>query len=104
MRTSRYALLILDMMNTFTFPEGEMLLPHAKLCAEKIKLLKERFNKNNLPVIYVNDNFGKWKSDWKGIYEKCADDDCDGKEIAQMLRPDKEDYFVLKPRHSGFYS
>jgi len=33
------------------------------------------------------------------------DDDTRGKPIAEILRPDLEhDYFVLKPKHSGFYS
>ena len=27
-----------------------------------------------------------------------------GKPLATLLRPDAEDYFVLKPKHSGFYS
>ena len=27
-----------------------------------------------------------------------------GAKIAKLLKPDEEDYFVLKPKHSGFYS
>jgi nicotinamidase-related amidase len=51
-------------------------------------------------VIYVNDNFGRWRSDFRQILEHCLDSA--GREIAKVLEPDKEDYFVLKPVHSGF--
>src|SRR5262249_20684930 len=27
-----------------------------------------------------------------------------GRPIAELLRPEEEDYFVLKPKHSGFFS
>ena len=31
-------------------------------------------------------------------------DDAKGKEFVKLLVPDDDDYFVLKPKHSGFYS
>lgn len=27
-----------------------------------------------------------------------------GQPVVELLRPDEDDYFVLKPKHSGFYS
>lgn len=101
---SKYALLILDMMNTFDFKEGEKLLPYALKCSKKIHALKRQCNKKKIPVIYVNDNFGKWKSNWKDIYELCSNESCKGQKIATLMKPSEEDYFVLKPKHSGFYS
>jgi nicotinamidase-related amidase len=32
------------------------------------------------------------------------DEEVCGKPLATILQPDAEDYFVLKPKHSGFYS
>jgi nicotinamidase-related amidase len=55
-------------------------------------------------VIYVNDNFGKWQSDFKKLLAHCLRDDARGKSIVEQLQPDEEDYFVLKPKHSAFYS
>lgn len=98
------ALLILDMFNTFDFPEGKKLLPKAEQAAKKIVKFKERCKKMKMPVIYLNDNFGKWRSDWKELYDTCTKEKALGKRIAEMLKPGKEDYFVLKPKHSGFYS
>jgi nicotinamidase-related amidase len=56
------------------------------------------------PVIYVNDNFGKWRSDFTRLLRHCLEDDVRGKPIVELLRPNDDDYFVLKPKHSGFYS
>lgn len=98
------ALLILDMLNTLDFPEGETLAKRALPVAKNILRLKQRCQKQNVPVIYVNDNFGDWKSDWKKIYQKCTTEKCRGRKIAEILKPDEDDLFVLKPKHSGFYS
>jgi nicotinamidase-related amidase len=72
--------------------------------AEKIAALKEQARRAEIPVIYVNDNFGKWQSDFNKLLNHCLEDDVRGKPIAELLRPETEDYFVLKPKHSGFFS
>lgn len=97
------ALIIIDMINTLDFPEGKRLLKHANTAAKNIKRIKMKFRSRKMPVIYVNDNFGKWRANWEEVYEKCSSDKSLGKEISQLLRPEKEDYFILKPKHSGFY-
>src|SRR6185503_11400451 len=57
-----------------------------------------------IPAIYVNDNFGKWQSDFKKTLEHVLTEGCRGRPVAEILQPDEEDYFVLKPKHSGFFS
>ena len=54
-------------------------------------------------MIYVNDNFGRWKSDFRHTVEHCAKNGR-GSELVRLLRPEQNDYFVLKPKHSGFFS
>jgi nicotinamidase-related amidase len=66
--------------------------------------LKERAHEVGVPVIYVNDNFGRWRSDFKRIVTHCLRDGVRGQPIAELLSPDEDDYFVLKPKHSGFFS
>lgn len=97
------ALLICDMLNTFEFPEARQLHPAALRAARAVKRLKARAKASGVPVIYVNDNFGHWLSDWKTIFDLCTRRDCLGKEIAELLRPEPDDYFILKPKHSGFH-
>jgi nicotinamidase-related amidase len=57
-----------------------------------------------VPVVYVNDNFGRWRSDFRRIVSHCIDEDVRGKPVVEMLVPDEGDYFVLKPKHSGFFN
>lgn len=99
----RVALLIVDMINDFDFPQGEVLARRTELIAENIKKLKTRLKKRRVPVIYLNDNFGQWRSDWKDVYEYCTQPESRGSKVANILQPQEDDYFILKPRHSGFY-
>lgn len=103
-RSRHKALIILDMLNTFDFNEADQLLAPATIAAKNIARLKKRAYKKNIPVIYVNDNFGRWRSDWKIIYDECTREERKGREIAHILKPQANDYFILKPKHSGFYS
>jgi len=101
---SKCALLILDMLNTFDFPEGAALAKRSFVVAKNILRLKKRCLSAKVPVIYVNDNFKEWHSDWKQIYALCAKEKMHGQKIAELLKPSDDDLFVLKPKHSGFYS
>jgi nicotinamidase-related amidase len=101
---SNVALLLIDVINDLEFEGGEELLRYALPMSESLAELKRRAKEAGVPVIYVNDNFGKWQSDFKRILEHCLNDDVRGRPIAEALRPDEDDYFVLKPKHSGFFS
>ncbi len=99
------ALLLIDVINDLEFTDGEKLLRHALPMAEKLSELKRRAKEAKVPVIYVNDNFGKWQSDFKKILAHCLEEDVRGRPLAETLKPeDEDDYFVLKPKHSGFFS
>lgn len=101
---SRTALLLIDVINDFEFEECRDLLRFAIPAAKKISALKQRLKAAGVPIIYVNDNFGHWKSDFREQIERCIQASSKGREVASILVPDAEDYFVLKPKHSGFYS
>ena len=98
------ALILLDVINDLEFEEGEQLLEHALPAARRIAALKERCRRAGIPVIYVNDNFGRWQSDFRRLITHCLQPTLRGRPIVEMLLPDDEDYFVLKPKHSGFFS
>lgn len=98
------AMLILDMLNHFDFDEGAKLKKHATPIATSISRLKRRAKRKNIPVIYVNDNFGNWKFSSERIVKSCMQKTCLGRDIALQLQPQNDDYFILKPKHSGFYS
>ena len=94
------ALLVIDMINAFDFAGAEAMLPRALAAARATAALKQRARRAGVPVVYVNDNFGRWRSDFREVLEHCLRSP--GREIAALLRPDQDDYFVLKPKHSGF--
>lgn len=98
------ALLLVDVINDLDFPEGGQLLIHALPMADKIAALKRRAAAAGVPVIYANDNFGRWRSDFNAQVKHVLEDGCRGKPLADKLRPGEDDYFVLKPKHSAFYS
>ena len=99
----KFALLLIDVINDFDFPEADQLLKYAREMAPNLLRLKRRAQEARVPVIYVNDNFGRWKSDFRHTVNHCAQHGR-GRDVVKLLRPEKSDYFVLKPKHSGFFS
>jgi nicotinamidase-related amidase len=99
---SEIALLIVDVINDLNFPEAKQLLRFVPTMARKLARLKQRAKAAGVPVIYVNDNFGRWRSDFRKLIEHCRKGRA--RELVDLLRPEDDDYFVLKPKHSGFFS
>jgi nicotinamidase-related amidase len=97
------ALVLIDVINDMEFESGPALLEHALPAARNLAELRKRAKESNVPVIYVNDNFGKWRSDFRQQLGHVLEDGVRGEPVAKLLRPDQEDYFVLKAKHSGFY-
>ena len=101
--TSAVALVLIDVINHFEFPDGDRLLKQARLMAARLARLKQRCRSAGIPAIYVNDNFGQWRSDAKSLIARCLDSSCAGRPFVEQLRPDDQDYLVLKPMHSAFF-
>jgi nicotinamidase-related amidase len=100
---SSVALILVDVINDFEFPDGDKILTNALRIAGPLAKLKLRCRHAGIPAIYVNDNFGQWRSDAKGLVTHCLDTNCAGRPFVEALRPDEDDYFVLKPMHSAFF-
>ena len=101
---SAVALLLIDVINDLDFSQADELLKFALPMAHQLAALKQRAKQAGVPVIYVNDNFGRWRSDFNAQVRHCLEDGAMGKPVVELLQPDEEDYFVLKPKHSGFFS
>jgi nicotinamidase-related amidase len=97
------ALLLIDVINDLEFEDGDKLSAAAVPAAGNIARLKLEAKINGVPCVYVNDNFGQWQSDFKHLISSCVRDGVRGAPIAKQLVPQRDDYFVLKPRHSGFF-
>jgi nicotinamidase-related amidase len=97
------ALLIIDMINDLEFEDGEKLEGPARAAAERIAALKTRCKQAGMAVIYCNDNFGRWRSDFREVVDRVLNDGVRGEPLAKLLDPAEDDYFVLKPKHSAFF-
>ena len=95
------ALLIIDVLTTFHFPDGDAILRGALKIRSALVKLKARARSLAIPVLYVNDNFGDWRSEKEVLIGRCLE--AKGGQFVRPLLPDSEDYFVLKPMHSAFY-
>jgi len=98
------ALLLIDLINTWQMKDGQRLRRNALAQLGRLANLKRRATRAGAPVIFVNDNFGQWRSDFERVMEHARAMSDEGARIVAALRPGPEDYFVLKPRHSGFFS
>jgi nicotinamidase-related amidase len=97
------ALLLIDVINDMDFEGSERLVALAEPMARSLRALKQRARAAGMPTIYINDNFGKWRSDFRSLVDHCIHDPVPGREVARLLQPDEHDYFVLKPKQSAFF-
>jgi len=95
---------MLDVITDFNFEDGDKLLKHTLPMAERLANLRRRAKRAGVAVIYVNDNFGKWQEDFKSIVIEFMKAESKGREVVELLQPEPDDYYVLKPHRSGFYS
>ena len=95
------ALLLIDVLTTFQFPDGDSILRGALAMRDALVRLKARARAAAVPVLYVNDNFGDWRSEKEVLLGRCLE--AKGSDFVRPLLPDNEDYFVRKPMHSAFY-
>jgi nicotinamidase-related amidase len=101
---SPVALVMIDVINALDFDHGPELLEQALPMAKNIAALKRRAKGAGIPAVYANDNFGRWQSDLNQVLDHVLHDGVPGRPLAEILHPEDDDYFVLKPKHSGFYS
>ena len=100
---SNTALLLIDVVNDLAFPGSAALVAQAEPMSLRLAAFKRRATRAGVPVVYVNDNFGQWRSDFRRTVAHCTSRSSPGRLVSTRLKPTSRDYFVLKPKHSGFY-
>jgi nicotinamidase-related amidase len=99
----RVALLVLDLITDFEFPDGLRVRRELHMREPAIRTLLARARRQRVPVIYVNDNLGRWRSDSRALLAHCTEEHRPGATLVRSLAPQASDYIVLKPRHSAFF-
>jgi nicotinamidase-related amidase len=99
--TPKTALLVVDMITAYDFEDAEKLLDSAREAVPNIRALLERAREEDVDVVYVNDNYGDWRSSSSELVEKAVESERG--DLVEPIAPDENSLFVLKPRHSCFY-
>jgi nicotinamidase-related amidase len=101
-RGSNTALLVVDMLNAYEHDDADKLAESVRAAVPRIAGLIERARSHDVAVVYVNDNYG----DWNSSSEELAETAMKGRhpELVEPLLPRDDDAFVIKARHSAFYS
>jgi nicotinamidase-related amidase len=102
--TRQRVLLLVDFITSLDFPGGDKLAAPALEAAQATAALKDRLVAEGVAVIYANDNYGVWQSDFHSLVSTCIGLDGEAGEIARVLYPQATDLTILKPRHSAFYA
>jgi nicotinamidase-related amidase len=97
-------LLLVDVLNDVDFPGNSQLLKSIQPLGKNVSALKKQCKDAGIPVIYVNDNRGKWRSDFSAVLSHCLRPESPGCPLVSQLIPQASDYIVLKPKHSAFYA
>lgn len=101
---ARTVLLLVDFINPLRFEGADDLAEPALQAAAATAALKDDAARRGVPAIYVNDNFGMWKSDFRELLKHCRRLGGGAATLARRLAPGPDDYTVLKPRHSAFHA
>src|SRR4051794_12066033 len=95
------ALIVIDLINDYQHADAEQLIPSVRAALPGIRGLVDRARSEKVPVIYVNDNFGRWRSDRADLVQTALDGP--HRDLVEPIRPDEDDMFVVKARHSIFF-
>ena len=89
------------MLNPYDHDEADRLAPRVADALPGIEVLRRRAAEAEIPVIYVNDNYGDWNSSAEELAEKALAG-LHPELVRPVLPPDKHS-FVIKARHSIFF-
>lgn len=97
------ALLIVDFITPLNFEGAEHLAPGAVAAARATGALRRQLASSGVPVVYANDNYGLWQSNFRAMVAHCLGLPGEVGEITRLVAPGQQDIAILKPRHSAFY-
>lgn len=96
-------MLLIDLLSDFRFPDGARVLKAALPAVQRIGRLRQRAKAAGIPVIYVNDNLGEWRSDRENLLRRCLTAGSTVSALIRQIEPEPDDYFIFKHKHSGFF-
>lgn len=104
LKPSKTVLLLVDFINPLRFDGASEITPSALAAAQQTAKLRRRLEADGVRTVYANDNYGEWTSDFKALCRHCQDLAGAAGRIAKLMAPKRNNFAVLKPRHSAFYA
>jgi nicotinamidase-related amidase len=101
LNSSRTALVVIDMLNTYEHVDAEQLIGSVREVLPNIASLIERARDEGVDIVYVNDNYGSWNLGRGELVERVSSGP--HRDLIEPIVPDEETAFVVKARHSAFY-
>lgn len=101
------ALIIVDMQNDFIAEGAPIECPGGRAIVPNIKKLKAWAKTNSIPVFYTQEMHRFQKVDYGLELERNEPQHClegtEGVEIIDDLKPEDDDFVIIKRRYSGYY-
>jgi nicotinamidase-related amidase len=102
--TSNRCLLLIDLFNHFQFDDGKELAQALVNIVPTLAAAIGRARNAKIPIIYCNDNFGRWHETWKEVFAFTEREGLpESTMLFEQLSPQPGDIVLLKSRHSAFF-
>jgi nicotinamidase-related amidase len=100
---SKTAVLVIDMMNTYQHPDAEKLMPNvAEIIDPLSELVAEAHRRDDVDLIYVNDNYGDFSAEFSDLVRSALDGE--RPDLVKPIAPQHGSRVMTKVRHSAFYA
>ena len=99
-KESRYAILVVDMLNDFVL--GKLKCDRAGRIIPNIKLLLDSARKKNIPIFYCNDEHLPIDIYEMRLWGPHAMKGTEGAKVIDELKPHESDYIIPKRTYSAF--
>ncbi len=100
---SEVAVLVIDMLNTYEHEDAEALVPNVAGIIDPLAgLITSARDRDDVDLIYVNDNYGNFTADFDDIVDAALHGE--RPDLVEPIAPDESCLRLLKVRHSAFYA
>jgi nicotinamidase-related amidase len=93
------ALLVVDAINEFEHEDADKLLASFRERADGLRTALERARADGIPVIYVNDDYGRHDGDAPGLVRRASEGK--GGDVVAPIAPQPGEPFLFKTRYSA---
>jgi nicotinamidase-related amidase len=95
------ALIVLDMLNRYEHEDAAALIESVGEVVPRLRDLIGRAGRHDVPIVYVNDNYGDWGAGRAELCEGALDGP--NAALVEPVLPSQDAGFITKARHSIFY-